>query len=1147
MKKKILASLLSLCMIVSLFPATAMAEDIQCECGETHVETCVNYDAQQAEKSVETPAETPAEETEETPAETPAEKAEETPAETPVEKAEEAPAEEVVEETRKLNGEGTAQSPYIINNLEDFEWFRNDVNNGNNYSKKFVKLADNIDLASKEWTPIGNSKNQFQGTFDGDNKTISNLVVSGKKNDVGLFGFTANGEIKNLTVNNAKVSGRLDVGVVVGTPYTSKYSNIKVTGHIEVSGMSYVGGVGGKNAYASWNNITVDADSSSYVKANSIENGTAYRTYVGGVVGFMGEGNHSFTNISSNINVEGNVQDVGGIVGIAHYGNKFSNVTCSGTVTNTNTNAEENAETGGIAGTWMNTNSGKIELSSCTFTGKVLAGGVDVTKTNDIVGEKYYPNSNNGSLTIDGEVVLPKIAEANGQLYTSLQEAVNAANGGTVKLLKNANGNGVVIKTPVTIDFGGFTYKMNGTSVGSTGTETQCFQILKESGNVTLKNGKIVADMPKAAMVIQNYANLTVTDMDLVGKEGVTQYVMSNNCGTVNINGKTNITAPSKAVAFDVYDWRSGGYTGVEVIVDTTGTITGKIEVGGDGAGSAPKLTINNANIVSDTDGIVAKKGEVIINKANIKAGIKNDSSWDAIWADGGKVIIKDGTFHTGKDAKGDGNDTIYTKNGGTVDIYGGTFSTEAICSSYEPDQYSVLNENDANRNTIKVYGGTFVKFDPANNSSEGKGTNFVQSGYETKANGENFIVGEHRLVDVAEKPATCVAAGTKAHQKCDFCGRMYVNGKEVTAEELAIAATGVHAFGGWTVTKQPGCVSGGVETRYCGCGATETRPTGAKGHSFGADGKCSCGAYDASKDTTKPVTPVTPTKPQATSKPTPTPAETAKPTPQAPTSADTTITDVVANQEVVDAVKDNVTVTEGTAAVDKTTVDAVIDATKEETTIVLPLGSATDDVVNKAEISTDALEAAAETEKDVVIELTDVTIKLDARALRFIAEHAEGDEIEIRAVKSSVESLTETQQAALEDKEDVLIVTAQIFSDGKYIGEFSEGTATIKLPFKPAENKLAEDYKVYVIDESGNLSEIPAEYVDGYMVFTTANVADYAIVYEGEAVSGEVQTPEEPAQAEGGFPIIPIVVIIAIIIIGSIIFIIKKKNSDDE
>lgn len=84
----------------------------------------------------------------------------------------------------------------------------------------------------------------------------------------------------------------------------------------------------------------------------------------------------------------------------------------------------------------------------------------------------------------------------------------------------------------------------------------------------------------------------------------------------------------------------------------------------------------------------------------------------------------------------------------------------------------------------------------------------------------------------VAEVPATCTGTGVKAHEKCE-CGKLFVNGKEVKASDLVIAATG-HSYGAWTVTKEATCTTKGVETRTCACGATETRPIAALGHSYG-------------------------------------------------------------------------------------------------------------------------------------------------------------------------------------------------------------------------------------------------------------------------------------------------------------------------
>lgn len=280
----------------------------------------------------------------------------------------------------------------ILMTAEQLADFAQRVNGGESFTGKTVKLGANIDLAGAQWTPIGTSSNTFQGTFDGQGYTISNLYINQPdKSYVGLFGFTTNGEIKNLIVENAKVTGDLGVGVVAGSPYTSKYSDITVQGHVEVNGFAYVGGVGGRNAYAGWTDITVDVDDTSYVNAYSIDETGAYRTYVGGVIGFMGEGGHKFTNVVSNIDVIGSTIDVGGITGIAHYGNSFINCHSSGDVEITNAaEAAEVEEMGGIAGVWNN-GGADVTFDGCSFTGTLNANiveGVDLSD-NTIHGVAY--------------------------------------------------------------------------------------------------------------------------------------------------------------------------------------------------------------------------------------------------------------------------------------------------------------------------------------------------------------------------------------------------------------------------------------------------------------------------------------------------------------------------------------------------------------------------------------------------------------------------------------------------------------------------------------------------------------------------------------------------------------------------------------
>lgn len=361
------------------------------------------------------------------------------------------------EEMISINGR------YEIGNYNQLVDFQNRVNAGESFSGKTVALVNDIDLAGAEWTPIGNSSKSFQGIFDGQNHTISNLnCVKNGVSNVGLFGFTTNGEIKNLTVENAKVAGRLNVGVVAGTPYTSKFTNVTVKGHVEVDGMAYVGGVGGKNAYANWENITVDVDETSYVNANSVENGVAYRTYVGGVIGFMGEGGHVFSNITSNIDVIGSTIDVGGITGIAHYGNKFENVKCSGDVKITNAQeADEAEEIGGIAGVWHNENGTTVTLANCEFTG-TLSTNIEVDlKNNTFTGKPYIANGT-GKLFVNGLVVvytadqLVEALENNGVLFANDIE-INPAN------MSNAYGKtGINVKNGQTIDGNGYTLDIKG-------------------------------------------------------------------------------------------------------------------------------------------------------------------------------------------------------------------------------------------------------------------------------------------------------------------------------------------------------------------------------------------------------------------------------------------------------------------------------------------------------------------------------------------------------------------------------------------------------------------------------------------------------------------------------------------------------------
>lgn len=179
--------------------------------------------------------------------------------------------------------------------------------------------------------------------------------------------------------------------------------------------------------------------------------------------------------------------------------------------------------------------------------------------------------------------------------YTTLADAVAAAQSGDViTLLRNCSGTGIgtFVNTNngqltgvknFTIDFGGFTYNVTGSAVGSAGYLSQGFH-LEKGANVTLKNGTITSTSGSGVkMLVQNYCNLTLQDITLDGKNldgGTPCYTLSNNCGAVNINGNTTITAKNAdGIAFDACWAPNKGYAeGTQVTLDTTGSIAGNIE-----------------------------------------------------------------------------------------------------------------------------------------------------------------------------------------------------------------------------------------------------------------------------------------------------------------------------------------------------------------------------------------------------------------------------------------------------------------------------------------------------------------------------------------------------------------------------------------
>lgn len=106
-----------------------------------------------------------------------------------------------------FEGDGNSDSPYLINTQADMIGFANYYNNNAKIqSGVYWKLNADIDMAKDasnvliHFTPVCYGKS-FDGYFDGNSKTISNILIDDQYQYAGLFGTIASGSyIKNLTV-----------------------------------------------------------------------------------------------------------------------------------------------------------------------------------------------------------------------------------------------------------------------------------------------------------------------------------------------------------------------------------------------------------------------------------------------------------------------------------------------------------------------------------------------------------------------------------------------------------------------------------------------------------------------------------------------------------------------------------------------------------------------------------------------------------------------------------------------------------------------------------------------------------------------------------------------------------------------------------
>jgi len=292
------------------------------------------------------------------------------------------------------------------------------------FTSKTITLTTNIDLDGKMWTPIGNAGGErgkdngfypFMGTFDGNYKTISNVMVYDtnepnlKYANIGLFGSIGKyGDapittVKNLTVNNAKVitsqiSSQLgsNVAAIIGNANASTViTNVHLKGTVEIEGWSFIGGIVG-HGYPQMSDCSVEADGTIH----------AYQWCCGALVGYLGEGadvyNCTVKGFNEGLKLSSVMAGIGGAVGRTNGGSTVDNIVV------------ENVDISTSEYYANNYGAGYVTSGADTPTNSVV---VDVVVKAD--GEGYTPD--------DAQNVTIPVAQIGDVYYSDLNEALAKA------------------------------------------------------------------------------------------------------------------------------------------------------------------------------------------------------------------------------------------------------------------------------------------------------------------------------------------------------------------------------------------------------------------------------------------------------------------------------------------------------------------------------------------------------------------------------------------------------------------------------------------------------------------------------------------------------------------------------------------------
>ena len=225
------------------------------------------------------------------------------------------------------------------------------------------ELLNNLDGTGFDFTPIGTPALPFEGTFDGNNFSISNITYTTTDKEFGgLFVKLVGSTIENLNISNMTITGpavntiNFSAGLLCASSLgTASITNVHVSGSITAHRLVNVGGLGGQiNHHISM----CSADVAITANGNYIFD-------VGGLVGICGSETIDNTYAQGSITSVPELVNVGGLIGqgtpvVQAMTNSYSAVIITGTVS---------ANVGGLVGLTADTSP---DYTSCFWDDTII-------------------------------------------------------------------------------------------------------------------------------------------------------------------------------------------------------------------------------------------------------------------------------------------------------------------------------------------------------------------------------------------------------------------------------------------------------------------------------------------------------------------------------------------------------------------------------------------------------------------------------------------------------------------------------------------------------------------------------------------------------------------------------------------------------